>query len=286
MSGVTDFGDVTLLEEDFIVENEIVREDEGLEIMRVDNSTNTQSIAKSESVSDVDVGQEVEDQQNVESDCNVDVDVDAQDQESERTDSQEVCFGSPYANTANVISEIDVNRHTVNTIIQLDCRSDDKVFESITFNKETFESTEVVQLQQILFNFNKLLDNVSRLPRNDLLRLRSYIDIQFRNLDLYLSDHAVSNLCLDSDQLSGVVTHEMFVERMLLYEQQSRMTAGFGGIDFNKAQMLQLRLLELTYPVRVITVRKYLKDIMHAIEVTLGFIYTHNFPLQWKTGTY
>lgn len=179
-----------------------------------------------------------------------------------------------------LIDQEDVeNVEEIITTIVID--SPQHPLDSLSFTKTVFESSEILELQRILTDYNKLLENINRLTQDDLLRLRSFILNEYRNLEFYLSDFAIRDLCLDSELPVGHITHTMFVNKMLQLENQARQTAGIASVDFSSGHLIQLRLLEFTYPIKVIAVRRFLQDIVRSVEVVVGLGCIYHFPLSW-----
>ena len=177
--------------------------------------------------------------------------------------------------------DVEEELEEVVTTIVID--SPQNPLDALSFTKTLFEASELLELQRVLTDYNRLLSHVDRLTQDDLLRLRSFIIIELRNLEHFLADFVIRDICLDSELSSGHITHTMFVTKMLDLENQARQTVGIASVDFDRQHLLQLRLIELSYPLKVIAVRKYLQDIMRSTEIVVGLGCAYHFPLSWHT---
>ena len=118
-----------------------------------------------------------------------------------------------------------------------------------------------------------------RLSQNDLFRLRTFLINQLHNFDYYILSFTLRAICLDNSLQSGEITRVMFSERILMYERQSLQPSQNLNVDLSQSHLVELRLLELSYPMRVIAMRKLLEQVVRLAEIQLGMLFAYDFPL-------
>ena len=158
-------------------------------------------------------------------------------------------------------------------------------FDAFRFEKKTFELNQTLELQKLLWMWHELSHRITEFSHHDLLRLRNFIRSQLHNFDDYIASYSLRRLCLDYDLQSGEIGQKLFREHVINLERQAFTNPLNLFSNLSEFSQVQLRLLDLSFPVKVIIVRDYLKHITRLIDISLGLILTYDFPLLCRSVT-
>ena len=158
-------------------------------------------------------------------------------------------------------------------------------FESFRFEKKTFELNETLHLQKLLWMWYELGHRIGTFSYNDLLRLRNFICCQLHNFDDYIAAYTVRRLCLDHDLQSGEIGQTMFRQYVIDLERDALTIPGNLFSNLSDFIQVQLRLVDLSFPIKVIIVRQYLHHFKRLIDISLGLTLTYDFPLLCRAVT-
>ncbi len=156
---------------------------------------------------------------------------------------------------------------------------------NLKFTSVVFENAFISELQDLLWKWHVLAQDIQDTSQDDLSRLRDYINTQLYSFDFYIAGYAIRRLCLDNDLQSGEVGRLMLRDYILSLERECNSNTQNLCSEITDGAALQLLLLGMSFPIRVLKVRNYLLHIARLIDIVLGHVQSYDLPLMSRNVT-